>query len=89
MSQLFRQLNNKASECIFEYKPKLQINYNINGQIVHKGIYDPLNNINTIVNKTITKKAIISSMSDRFDVISVLDSSTFDLIKISFKSKLN
>lgn len=92
MSQLFRQLNSKASECIFEYKPKLQINYNINGQIVHKGIYDPLNNINTIVNKTITKKAIISSMSDRFDVIGyqylpigtlTVDSRAFTLIKIS------
>lgn len=73
--QIFNDKSYGVSECVFEHKPKLQIS-NINSNYLEyygkQTTYDDTNDTGTniIENKNSLSKVIISSMSDRYDIIS-------------------
>lgn len=72
--QIFNDKSYGVSECVFEHKPKLQIS-NINSNYLEyygkQTTYDNTNDTGTniIENKKSLSKVIISSMSDRYDII--------------------
>ena len=91
---IFNDPSYGVSECVFEHSPKLQIS-NVNGnnltyygkQTVYDGTDDTGTNI--IENEKISSKLILSSMSDRYDIVSeynkqhIAPSKIFKLVKTS------
>ena len=71
---IFKDKSYGVSECVFEHKPKLQISNINNNYLEYYGkqtTYDNTNDTGTniIENKKSLSKVIISSMSDRYDII--------------------
>lgn len=97
LSNLLSIFNNRTygvSECVFEHAPKLQISNVNNNHIEYYGkqvTYDstPDTGTNILENEKLVSKVIISSMSDRYDIIAEytkqhdIQSKIFRLVKTS------